>query len=175
MKRGLMNMKHRNTKQWINNCAHHLMLTYANYAFLWMATIHCLNTCKGKLFMRWQNVKDQGFLFLFLFFHSWSCWVFVQLGIFSSPWEWGLVLTKLLGCAGFSLRWLLLLLGKGSRASVVAAPGLWSTDSVVLAHSLIAPKLMGPTLLGIKLTPVPSCIGRRILYHWVTWEPHDQL
>ena len=43
-----------------------------------------------------------------------------------------------LRCAGFSLRWLLLLRSTGSRhvGSVAVAHGLWSAASVVEAHGL---------------------------------------
>lgn len=62
-----MNMKQRNTKQLTNNCAHHYMLPYANYAFLQMATIHRLNTCKGKLYEMTKCKRPGFFCFCFSF------------------------------------------------------------------------------------------------------------
>ena len=65
-------------------------------------------------------------------------------GLFLQLWQVGDTLQ--LWCAGFSLRWLLLLQSMGSRVrrlhqlyhmgSVVATPGLQSTGSVVVAHRL---------------------------------------
>ena len=81
--------------------------------------------------------------FIYLFTYFWLRWVFVAAcrlslvaasGGYSSLW-----------CAGFSLRWLLLLQSMGSRhvgsvvvahGSVVVARGLYSAGSVVVAHGL---------------------------------------
>lgn len=48
-------------------------------------------------------------------------------------------------CTGLSSQWLLLLQGTGSgaRISVVAAPGLWNTSSVVVARRLGCSKACG--------------------------------
>ena len=87
-----------------------------------------------------MNVGVQVSFFFFLinlfilFIYFWLRWVFVAArGLslvaasrgYSSLW-----------CAGFSLRWLLLLQSTGSRraGSVVVACGLWSAGSVVPAH-----------------------------------------
>ena len=76
------------------------------------------------------------FYFLQLINYFWLCWVFVAVC--------GLSLVAASGgysslqCAGFSLRWLLLLWRKGSRhaGSVVVAHGHHSAGSVVVAHGL---------------------------------------
>ena len=81
---------------------------------------------------------------LFYYFYFWLRWVFVA--------ACGLCLVAASGgysslrCAGFALRWLLLLWSTGSRhagfsscgtwASVVVDRGLQSTGSVVVAHGL---------------------------------------
>ena len=72
---------------------------------------------------------------LWRLFLAWLCWVFLAVGAFLE-----------LRCTGFSLRWLLWLQSTGSRAlgcqqlwrvgSVLVAPGLQGTGSVVVAHGL---------------------------------------
>ena len=52
---------------------------------------------------------------------------------------------------------------KGASASIVAALGLLSTDSIVDAHWLVR---SSQTRDQARV----SCIGRRILYHWATRE-----
>ena len=81
---------------------------------------------------------------IYLFIYFWLRWVFVaarglSLVVASAGYSW-------LRCAGFSLRWLLLLRSTGSRragiqqlwhmGSVVVARGLQSIGSVVVAHGL---------------------------------------
>ena len=67
-----------------------------------------------------------------------------------SSWLW---------CAGFSLRWLLLLQSMGFRARGLQE--LWCMGLVALRH-------VGSSQIRDQ-TPV-SCIGRQILYHWATRE-----
>lgn len=69
--------------------------------------------------------------------------------------------------AGFSLRWFLLLQNAGSRAhgpEGVAAPGLYSTGSIVVMNKLIC-----PVACGIFPNLVP-CVGSQILGDWTTRE-----
>ena len=54
----------------------------------------------------------------------------------------------------------------GERASVVAAPGLQSTDSIVGAHGILVPQHVGSS--GTRRQLCVSCISRRILYHRAT-------
>ena len=65
----------------------------------------------------------------------------------------------LLQCAGFSLQWLLLQ-RTGSRYtdSMVMAPGLWGTGSVVVAHGLSCPRHVGSSQTRDRTCHVP-CIG----------------
>ena len=91
-------------------------------------------------------------IFITIFFYNFMYHVFI-LGCAGSLllhwlflWLWEAGATLQLRCLGFSLRWLLLLQSMGSRvhglqqlrhvASVVAAPRLYSTGSVVVAHKL---------------------------------------
>ena len=96
---------------------------------------------------------------------------------------------SLLWCAGFSLRWLLLLWSTGSRASglqqlwctslVAVACGLYSAGSVVVAHGLscstglVAPRHVRSSRIRDQ-THVP-CVGRRILNHCTTREVQTEL
>ena len=79
-----------------------------------------------------------------LFISFWLCWAFMAEQAFSSCCERGLLFVAM--CAGFSLEWLLSLWSMGSRVhglqqvwcvrSVVEAPGLQSSGSIVVAHGL---------------------------------------
>ena len=65
-----------------------------------------------------------------------------------------------LWCADFSVRWLLLLQSMGSRmcGSVVLAPGLQSSGSVVVVHGFLALRMWD--LLGPGMDPVsPALTG----------------
>ena len=75
-----------------------------------------------------------------------------------------------LQCAGFSLQWLLLLWGMGSRR--VGFSSCSTQDSVVVAHVLSCSAACG-IFQDQDRTRVP-CIGRRILNHCATREvPKD--
>ena len=88
---------------------------------------------------RMCNRKQEFSFFKFVCFYFWLCWVFIAAWAFLGSTLW-------LQCAGFSLKWLLLLQSTGSRVhgppqlwhvgSAVAAPRLWSRGSVVVAHDL---------------------------------------
>ena len=106
---------------------------------------------------------------VYLFFYFWLSWVFVVvLGL-------SLVVAiggySLLRCAGFSLRWLLLLWSMGSRRVGFSSCStrvvehrpqqLWRTGLVALQH-------VGSSRTRAR-THVP-CIGRRILNHCATKE-----
>ena len=52
---------------------------------------------------------------------------------------------------------------EGARASVVAALGLQSTDSIVMVQDLVALKHVGSS--QIRDGTSVSCIGKQILYH----------
>ena len=108
-----------------------------------------------------------------LFIYFWLHWVFIASGLslvaesggYSSLW-----------CAGFSLRWLLLLRSTGSRhkgfsscgtrASVVVARGLQSTGSVVVAHRLSCSAACG--IFPDQGSNRVPCLGKRILNHCAT-------
>ena len=115
------------------------------------------------------------FFFLrFNFIYFWLHWVFVPAcrlslvvasGGYSSLW-----------CAGFSLRWLLLLRSTGSRHAGFSSCGTWA-QQLWLAGSraqaqqlwrtgLVAPRHVGSSRIRAR-THVPS-IGRRILIHCAT-------
>ena len=73
-------------------------------------------------------------------------------------------------CGAQASHWGLLLLwsaGSRARASVVAAPGLWSTGAWAC---LAVPRYVGSS--QIRNWTRVSCIGRWILYHWTTWGVH---
>ena len=129
--------------------------------------------CKNMKLPKWAA---HVFLYLFLlllnlfilFIYFWLRWVFVAArGLFLAVASGAY---SSLQCAGFSLRWLLLLRSTGSRraGSVVVACRLWSTGSVVVAHGLSCSAACGILLdQGSNLSP---CIGRRILNHCATRE-----
>ena len=121
--------------------------------------------------MSWNPPPHQIVMrFIYLFIYFWLRWVFLALRGFSL----GAVIGgySSLWCAGFSLRWLLLLWSTGSRhtgfsscgmqASVVVAHGLWSTGLVVVAHGFCCSVDVGSSRPSAR-TRVP-CIGRRILF-----------
>ena len=106
--------------------------------------------------------------FIYLFIYFWLCWVFVAArGLslvaasrgYSSLW-----------CAGFSLRWLLLLWSTGSRRM-----GFSSCGSRALEHRLSSCGARASFLRGVGFswtrdrTRAP-CVGRRILNHCATRE-----
>ena len=111
-----------------------------------------------------------------LFIYFWLCWVFVAARGLSLVAASGV--SSSLRCAGFSLRWLLLLWSMGSRhtgfsscrtqvqqlwlaGSRAQAQYLWHTGLVALWH-------VGSSRTRAR-TRVP-CIGRRILNHCTTRE-----
>ena len=116
---------------------------------------------------------DYNFFFLInLFICVWLCWVFVAAR--------GLFLVAVSGdhsslwCAGFSLRWLLLLRSTGSRSTGLSSCGSWVLEcrlSSCGATGLIAPRHVGSSRLR-AWTCVP-CIGRQILNHCATREALD--
>ena len=91
--------------------------------------------------------------FIYLF-NLWLHWVFITARMLSLVAASGGY--SLLRCAGFSLRWLLLLQSTGSR---VQAQYLWLTGLVALQH-------VGSSWTRDR-TRVP-CIGRQILNHCAT-------
>ena len=125
-----------------------------------------------------SKYRPQSYLFLkiYLFVYFWLCWVFVAgrglsvvaaSGGYSSLW-----------CAGFSLRWLLLLRSTGPRlpgfsSCSARAQQLWLLGSRAQAQQLwctglVAPRHVGPSQTRAG-THVP-CIGRRIVNHCATRE-----
>ena len=97
------------------------------------------------------------FLKFIYFIYFWLRWVFIGargLSLVAASRGY-----SLLWCAGFSLRWLLLLQSMGSRLSGLHQ--LWCTD-------LVAPRHVGSSWTRAR-TCVP-CIGRRILNHCTTRE-----
>ena len=114
--------------------------------------------------------------FLNLFIYFWLCWVFIAVR--------GLSLVAVsrgyssLWCAGFSLRWLLLLQSTGSRRMGFSscstwAQQLWLTGSRVQAQQLWRTGLVALQHVGSSQTRAQThvpCIGRRILNHHATRE-----
>ena len=109
------------------------------------------------------------FVYYYYFFNFWLHWVFVPVR--------GLCLVAAsrgyssLRCAGFSLRWLLLLRSTGSRHAGFSSRGtwaqqLWRTSSRAQAQQLWRTGLVSLRHVGSSRTRdrthVP-CIGRRIL------------
>ena len=75
---------------------------------------------------------DFFFKFIYLFIYFWLCWVFIAAHGLSLVAASGAYSS--LGCAGFSLRWILLLGSTGSRRVGFSSCG--SRASVVVAHRL---------------------------------------
>ena len=76
-----------------------------------------------------------------------------------------------LGCAGFSLQWLLSLISTGSRArgfQQLQLMGLYTTVSVAAALSFSCPTSCG--ILGTRHRTYTPSIDRHILNHWTTRE-----
>ena len=111
------------------------------------------------------------FLKFYLFIYFWLHWVFVATcrlslvvasGNYSSLW-----------CAGFSLRWLLLLRCTGSRhvgfsSCSTRAQQLWLTGSRAQAQQSQCTSLVAPRHVGSSQTRARTrvaCIGRQILNH----------
>ena len=104
------------------------------------------------------------FIFFLIYIYFWLCWVFIA--VCKLP----LVGTRggysLLQCAGFSLRWLLLLRSTGSRHVGFSSCGTWAQQ--LWLAGLVAPRHVGSSQTRAQ-TCVP-CIGRRILNHCFTKE-----
>ena len=112
--------------------------------------------------------------FFLKFIYLWLHWVFVAAR--------GLSLVVVSGgysslqCAGFSLRWLLLLPSTGSRCTVFSSCGmlaqqLWLTGSRAQAQQLWRMGLVAPRHVGSSWTRARThvpCIGRWILNHCAT-------
>ena len=107
-------------------------------------------------------------LFIYLFTYFWLCWVFAAvrgLSLVVASGDYSSLL-----CAGFSLRWLLLLWRMGSRRAGFSSCGTWA-QQLWLAGSraqarqlwrtgLVAPWHVGSSWAGAQ-TRVP-CIGRQV-------------
>ena len=102
--------------------------------------------------------------FFKVYLFIWLCWVFaaacgLSLVMASGVYSW-------LRCAGFSLRWLLLLRSTGSRHVGFSSCGTWVQQ---LWHTgLVAPRHVGSSQTRAQ-TCVP-CTGRQILNHCSTRE-----
>ena len=83
---------------------------------------------KGLYFFNFIFLKN----FIYLFIYFWQCWVFIAAHGLSLVAASGAYSS--LGCAGFSLRWILLLGSTGSRRVGFSSCG--SRASVVVAHRL---------------------------------------
>ena len=103
--------------------------------------------------------KTRVFIYLF-----WLCWVFGdahRLSLVAASGGY-----SSLRCAGFSLRWLLLLRSTGCRRAGFSSCGSWAQS---LWHAgLVAPRHVGSSRTR-AWTRVP-CIGRQILNHCATRE-----
>ena len=106
------------------------------------------------------------FLNLFIFIYLWLCWVFIAVC--------GLSLVVVSGgysslrCAGFSLRWLLLLRNTGSRSMGFSSCGSWAQQ---LWHTGLVALPVGSSRTRAR-TCVP-CIGRWILNQCTTREVRE--
>ena len=117
------------------------------------------------------------YLFLiYLFIYLWLHWVFIalhQLSLVAASGD-----SSALRCAGFSLRWLLLLQTTGSRHPGFSSCGtraqqLWLMGSRVHAQQLWCIGLVAPRHVGSSRTRVQThvpYIGRWILNHYTTRE-----
>ena len=125
-----------------------------------------------------MHIKSFHFLkYLFiLFIYFWLHWVFVA--------ACGLSLVAVsrgyssLQCAGFSLRWLLLLRSTGSRCMGFSSCGAWAQQLWLAGSRAQAQQLQRTGLVALQhvgcsqtraRTRVP-CVGRRILNHCATRE-----
>ena len=106
------------------------------------------------------------YIFLIYFIYFWLHWVFVAAcalslvvasGGYSSLW-----------CAGFSLRWLLLLQSTGSRQVGFSSCGSRALERRLSSCGARAPRHVGSSRTRAR-TRVP-CIARRILNHCTTRE-----
>ena len=111
-----------------------------------------------------------------LFIYFWLCWVFVA--ACGLPLVAASRVYSSLRCAGFSLRWLLLLQSTGSRRAGFSSFGtraqqLQLMGSRAQAQQLWLMGLVAPWHVGSSQTRARtrvSCIGRRILNHCTTRE-----
>ena len=111
-------------------------------------------------------LNKPNFYFIYLFIYFWLHWVFVAMhglslvvasGGYSSLW-----------CAGFSLRWLVLLWSTGSRHAGFSSCGSRAQAQQLWRMSLAALWHVGSSQTRAR-TRVP-CIGRWILNHCTTRE-----
>ena len=115
------------------------------------------------------------------FFFFWLRWVFTATHGLSLAVENGGYSS--LQCAGFSLRWLLLLQNRGSRHAGFSicstrAQQLWLTGSRAQAQQLWCTGLVAPRHVASSRTRARTrvpCIGRRILQHCTTREIPKQV
>ena len=126
---------------------------------------------------KWMIIQFFCFLFLnidlfYLFiclFVFWLCWIFVAVcGLSLVAASGGY---SLLWCAGFSLRWLLLLRSTGSRHAGFSSCGSRALEHRFSSCGARAQLLRGMwDLPGTGLEPGSPCIGRQILNHCATRE-----
>ena len=115
---------------------------------------------RDTTFMDWKIHYCSLFFFSLIFgcAGSWlqgASFLFSRCGEQASHWGGFSCGARALGCMGFS-------------TCCVWAPRLWSAGSVVVAHGLCCSVAVGSS--RIRDQTCVSCIGRRILYHWVTRE-----
>ena len=118
--------------------------------------------------------KNKFYLFIYLFIYLWLCWVFVAARRLSLVVVSGSC--SLLWCAGFSLRWLLLLQSTGSRRTGFSSCGMRAqqlrlagsrAQTQQLWHTgLVAPRHVGSS--WTRNQTCDPCIGRRILNRCTT-------
>ena len=113
---------------------------------------------------------------MFMFVYFWLHWIFVAargLSLVAASGDY-----SLLRCAGFTLRWILLLWRMGSRHESFRSCGtraqqLWLMGSRAQAQQLWLTGLVAPRHVVSPRTRAPTgvpCIGRRILNHCTTRE-----
>ena len=126
------------------------------------------------------KIQERFFFLIYKFIYFWLCWVFIAACRLSLLAVSGVY--SLLRCAGFSLRWVLLLQSTGSRHVSFSSCGTqaqqsWLTGSRAQARQLWHMGLVALQHVGSSRTRARThvpCIGRRILNHCATREAQER-
>ena len=104
---------------------------------------------------------------LFIVCYFWLCWAFVAAWAFLQLTRVGATFQE--QCAGFSMRYLLWIWSRGSRAQgllQLQLPGFRAQAQQLWCMGFVGPWHVGSSRVRDR-THV-SCIGWQILYHWAT-------